>query len=115
MRSLVLVVRFLLELALVAAVGWSAWMLSDGVWRWVLALAVPALVVVLWARYLSPKAAVELPPQARFALELLLFAVAAVFLSSAGASAAAATLAAVWVVHRVALALTDDVRSPLEG
>ncbi|MCF4121380.1 YrdB family protein [Antribacter sp. KLBMP9083] len=114
-RSIALIVRFLLELALVVASAWSAWSLADGVWRWVLALLVPAAVVVVWGRFLSPRAPVALPFAVRIAMETGLFVGAAVALWAAGAPMAGVALAVVWALDRVVLAATAGEKSPLEG
>jgi hypothetical protein len=41
-------------------------------------------VIVVWALFVSPKARVELPRPARFAIELAVFGAAAVALAAAG-------------------------------
>lgn len=61
MRSLNLLVVFLLELAALVGLGLWAWSTAPDGWRWPAALALPAVVAVLWGVFLSPRARVRLP------------------------------------------------------
>ncbi|GAA4711974.1 Protein of unknown function (DUF2568) [Promicromonospora umidemergens] len=115
MRTTALLLRFLLELALIAAAAYTGWTLADGGWPGAaLAVLAPAVVIALWATFLSPKARVTIPPPARVALEALLFGGVGYALWQAGAPAAGTALAAVWVLDRAVLALTADAHSVLE-
>jgi hypothetical protein len=46
-----LALRFLLELAALLGLGMAGWSLSSGVWCWIVALAVPVAVAVIWATF----------------------------------------------------------------
>jgi hypothetical protein len=83
MRGANLVLRFLLELSALAAAAYWGFSTASGVTQWVLGLGAPALVAVAWGLFVSPKAKVELPHPARFAIELLVFAGAALALVAA--------------------------------
>ncbi len=72
MRLANLGLRFLLELALLAAL--CAWGLSyDGVWELVLGLGAPITAAAIWGRFVAPKAKQRLRDPWRLALELALF------------------------------------------
>jgi hypothetical protein len=79
-----LVPRFLLELSALAATAYWGFSTASGFTQWVLGLGAPLLVAVVWGLFVSPKAKVELPRRAQFAIELLVFAAAAVALVAAG-------------------------------
>jgi hypothetical protein len=83
MRGANLVVRFLLELSALAATAYWGFSTASGVTQWVLGLGAPALVAVVWGLFVSPKAKVEVRHPAQFAIELLVFAAAAVALVAA--------------------------------
>ena len=84
MRAANLVVRFLLELSALTATAYWGFATTSGLTQWVLGLGAPALVAVVWGLFVSPKAKVELPRPMQFAIELLVFAAAAVALVAAG-------------------------------
>ena len=71
MRGANLVLRFLLELSALAATAYWGFSTASGVTQWVLGLGAPALVAVVWGLFVSPKAKIELPHPAQFAIELL--------------------------------------------
>ena len=80
MRAANLVLRFLLELSALAATAYWGFATASGLTQWVLGLGAPALVAVVWGLFVSPKAKIELPRPAQFAIELLVFAAAALAL-----------------------------------
>ena len=98
MRAANLVVRFLLELSALAATAYWGFATASGLTQWVLGLGAPALVAVVWRLFVSPKAKVELPRPAQFAIELLVFAAAAVALVAADQPVLGIVLAALELV-----------------
>ncbi|HEY7237277.1 MAG TPA: YrdB family protein [Gemmatimonadaceae bacterium] len=73
-----LALRFLLELSALAAVGyWGATTATGRVIRIVLAIALPTLVAVVWALFISPKARIPTGPFGRAFLGLVVFLTAA--------------------------------------
>ena len=76
--------RFLLELALMAAFVAAAVRLIDGALGWVVGLLLLLAVTGVWGILLSPKRRVRLPLGARVAIELALFLTAAVLLAASG-------------------------------
>jgi hypothetical protein len=90
-RAANLGLRFLLELALLAA--FSYWGLqTQGA---ALAVVMPLVFATAWGTFLSPKAKVPLPRPARLVLELVVFGLGAAGLLSAGATALGIAFAAV--------------------
>jgi Protein of unknown function (DUF2568) len=83
-KSANLGLRFLLELSALAATAYWGFGTSSGPSQWLLGLGAPAAVIVVWGLFVSPKAKVELPRPARFAIELLVWAAAALALWAAG-------------------------------
>jgi len=93
-----LALRFLLELAALAALAYWGWGVS-----WVLAIAAPAAWIGLWATFGSPKARVQLPDAQRIAFEAVVFGAAAVALWAAGQPVWAVVLFAGWAANRAVL------------
>ena len=114
MRTTALLLRLLLELALLGSAAYLGWALADGGWRLPVAVLAPAAVIALWGTLLSPKARVTVPGWTRVTLEVLLFCGAEYLIWQTGAPTAGAALAAVWVLDRVVLALTAGAPSALE-
>ncbi len=76
--------RFLLELALMAAVVVAPVRLLGGVVGWLVGLLLLLAVTAVWGILLSPKRRVRLPLAARVAIELALFLTASALLVASG-------------------------------
>lgn len=101
MRALVaanLAVRAALEVCALVALAYWGFTRGSGPTAWILGLAAPVALAVLWGLFVAPKAMVELPPPARFAIELTLFAGVALALAATGATALGALFALVALV-----------------
>jgi hypothetical protein len=100
-------VRFLLELAMLVALGWvggeigSSWLVSVP-----LAIAFPVLAAVIWGMFIAPKAPRRLTDPAKLLVELVLFSAAAVGLALVGHPVLAAVLAATFVANTAVLRLS---------
>lgn len=105
-RWMTLLLRFLLELCLVASFAAVAWSATEGVGRGIAAVAAAVVTMTVWALLLSPKARFPLPAAAAVALEAVLFVAAGVALVAVGSRAWGLALVSLWIVHRVALAVT---------
>jgi len=75
-----LVVRFILEMAGMVALGWWGWNQGEGILRFLLALGIPFLAAVLWGTFAVPddpsrsgEARVPVPGIVRLMLELTFF------------------------------------------
>ena len=109
MRFANLVLRFLLELAGLAAFGyWGFVAGADLRSKLLLGLGAPVLAAVLWGLFASPKAAVPLPAPAKLAFEIAWFGAAAAGLAHAGRPAYAVVLVVVYAVNRVLLHVLRD-------
>jgi hypothetical protein len=93
LRGVTLTIRFICELAMLAALGYWGFDAGDGVWAWVLGLGVPAVAIAVWAEFVAPKARWPLPVPLRLLVELVLFGAAAVGLAVAGETVLAVVLA----------------------
>ncbi len=78
-----LIIRFLLELSALVAMGIWGWKLSEGWPRWVLAICIPIVAAALWGTFAVPNdpsrsgaAPVAIPGFLRLVLELGFFAFA---------------------------------------
>jgi len=99
-KSLALTVRFLLELAALAAVSWWGFEVS-----WLLGLGAPLLVALVWGAFISPKAAVKVPKAVWVGLQVLVFGAAALALAAVAPAWFAPAFVAVVVLDSAALAL----------
>jgi hypothetical protein len=90
--------RFLLELSAIAAVLYWGFETGSGICGWFLAVGAAALVIVVWALFISPKAGIELERPLRLVLEYAVFGAAAVALAAAGQVVLAIVLAVVALV-----------------
>ena len=102
MKAANLALRFVLELAALAALAYWGWGVT-----WVLAIAAPAVWVVLWATFGSPKARVKLSTPWRIVFEAVVFGAAAAALWAAGQEVGALVLFAAWAANRAALTALD--------
>jgi Protein of unknown function (DUF2568) len=103
-RALNLTVRFLLELCAFAALAYAGWRVGGPVWvRIVVAIALPLVAALIWARWVAPKASHPLPDPRRLIPEWVVFGGATVALAITGHVILAAVLAVLAALNRVAL------------
>lgn len=102
LHLLALTVRFLLELAATAAIGWAG-LHVGGVLGVLLAIVGVAVTLVLWGMFVAPKAPRVLPDRQRLALEVAIFAVAVVALLAIGELIPGLVLAGIYILDRLAL------------
>jgi Protein of unknown function (DUF2568) len=98
-------VKFVLELAAFAALGYWGANAAGGAPGVVLAIAAPAIAIALWALFAAPRSDRRLPLATRVPLELAVFAVAALALAAADAPTAAIVFAAVALVNAALLSV----------
>jgi len=72
------VVRLLVELFALFTFAWWGFTAWPFAWNVLAGIAAPALAILLWALFVSPKAAVRVHPFVRAVVELLVFAAATV-------------------------------------
>jgi hypothetical protein len=78
LRGAVLAIRFLCELAMLAALGYWGFEVGEGAGAWLLGIGAPALAIALWGAFVAPKARRVVAVPTRLAIELVLFGVAVV-------------------------------------
>ena len=98
-----LALRFLLELAGLAALGLSGFQLFDGPARWAAAVAAPAALALVWMLVIAPKASNGLPSSVRELIGSALLLAAAGVLALAGQPRVALVFAALVVANTVLL------------
>jgi hypothetical protein len=85
LKRLNLGVRFLLELCLLAAVGYWGFKTQSGWFMKILfGIGLPALIVILWGMFVSPKATYTLSGASHLTLELVLLASSSLALFASG-------------------------------
>lgn len=92
LRAVTMTVRFLCELAMLAALAYWGFSVGDGAGAWALGVGAPLLAAVVWGALVAPKARWPVPIPTRVVIELILFGVAAVALVVAGQPLAAVGL-----------------------
>jgi integral membrane sensor domain MASE1 len=96
--------KFLLELAAIAAFAYWGASHSPVILALLLAIAIPAAFAAAWGIWAAPRSARRLRRQPRVAFELGCFALASVALIAAGATVAGIAYAVVAAVNAVLLA-----------
>ena len=98
--------RFVLELAGWASMGYWGWTQHQGALRFVLGIGLPLLAMGLWGTFRVPddpgKAPVAVPGALRLALEVVEFGTAVGLLIAAGRAALGIGLAALLLLHYAA-------------
>jgi hypothetical protein len=97
------VFRFVLELCMLAALGYGGYQVTSGLLAWGLAVALPLAAVVLWGTFIAPKARRPTVDPVRIALEGALFGAAGAALLASGQTGLSALL---WLAAAAHLGLT---------
>lgn len=105
MRAINLGLRFLLELAMLGALGYWGFTSHTGLLRWVLGLGAPLAAATIWGMWIAPKAPQRLADPLRLGLEIALFAAAALALWAADRPGAAIVFAVVVSANLLLLTL----------
>lgn len=104
LKTLNLLVRFLLELCMLAAVGyWGFKTQSSWAMKILLGIGLPILIAVLWGMFLAPRATHPLSGISFLALELILLGSGAVALFAGGKANLGWLYAIIVVVNKVLL------------
>lgn len=99
-----LVVRFLLELALIWAMQFAIVQLMPGSpWRWPVAILAALGVCAIWFTWLSPKAPVKLPEIIKLIVETTLFLIVGGLLVASDFWGAAAIGWVIWLLNKIAI------------
>ena len=108
MKQLNLALKFLLELAVIGALGYWGASLDGRVLAAIVMVVVPGVMVVLWARWAAPNAPRRLERRNRIPFELTILLAGALALLAAGQAALAGALAATIIVNAVLLSVFDQ-------
>ena len=111
LRGVTLTVRFLCELALLAALAFWGFGAGEGIGAWALGIGAPVLAAAVWGAFVAPRARWPVPAPVRVAIELVLFGVAAAALAAAGQPGAAVVLG----VAGVATSLLNEAQERQAG
>lgn len=85
MKAVNLALAFLLELALLAALGfWGFHLGRSNAVHWIVGLAAPLLLAVVWGRIAAPMAGHRLHPTQLLVFKIVVFTLGAVALYAAG-------------------------------
>ena len=104
-------VKFLLELAAIAAFAYWGASRSPAILAVILAIAIPALFVAAWGVWAAPRSPRRLPRQTRVPFELGCFTLAAVAVIAAGATLPGIAFAVVAGVNAVLLAALGQLEA----
>jgi Protein of unknown function (DUF2568) len=99
--GLILIARFVCELAMLAALAFWGYVVGEGVWAWLLGLAAPATAGIVWGTFVAPRAKLPVPAPVRVAIELVLYVAAAAGLVAAGQPVAAVVLGVAGLITSV--------------
>ena len=104
-ESLTLLVRFLLELCMLAALGYWGFETGDSaVAQWALGLGVPVAAAVVWGMFIAPKARHPVPTAVWIGLQAILFGAAALGLAAVAPAQLAVLFVIAVVLHGAAMA-----------
>jgi hypothetical protein len=108
-RQANLALRFVLELAALAALGyWGATVGKGRLVRVGLAVGAPIVAAIGWVLFVAPNATFDVGPVARFVVELLVFGAATAGLAVRKRRGLALLLAGSYAVNRVLMAVWDQ-------
>jgi hypothetical protein len=109
LKSSNLVLRFLLELCVLAALAyWGATVSLRLPARIAIAVGLPLVVAVIWGLLVSPRARIDLGPQLRLVIELVIFAGGVVALLARERLLLAILLAVLYVGNKILMAVWDQ-------
>ena len=101
-----LVLRFVLELFALGALGyWGFWAGDGPVAKAALGLGAPLLAALIWGSFVAPRARVSLPLAGRLVVELAVFGSGAIALFHTGHLALAVALATIAAANRALIQL----------
>ena len=104
LKTLNLLIRFLLELCMLAAVGyWGFKTQSSLTMKIILGIGLPLLLIVLWSLFVAPRAVYPLQGISHVVLSLILLGSGAVALFASGQATLAWVYVIVLIVNQVLL------------
>ena len=113
-RMVVLILRFVVELAMVTGLAYAGAWFGEGATAWVLAIALPVPALLMWWAFVAPKARRPVALGVRVAIELVLFGATSVLLAAAERPGWAMAYAIVSIAVSLATAATQGIRTPFD-
>ncbi|TVY02921.1 YrdB family protein [Paenibacillus cremeus] len=106
-KTVNLAIRFLLELCVLAALGYGGFHFGAGslITKLALGIGSPLLIAILWGTFIAPKATLLLPEPYRFILECLIFGAASSALYLVGETNLAMILGVLFLINRIQLSI----------
>jgi hypothetical protein len=102
LKNINLALAFLLELCMLAALGYWGYTLDQGLAiRLAAGLGLPILAAVVWGVFMAPRAAIRLPSLPHFIVEVVIFGLAIAALYAAGRPRLALAFAIVYIINVV--------------
>ncbi|MFD0698863.1 YrdB family protein [Paenibacillus sp. GCM10027628] len=93
--------RFVLELCMLAALGYWGFHVGKGmIVKSALGIGAPLIAAVLWGMFVAPKASIAIAEPYRLLIELVIFASATAALYVSGRQSLAVTFALVYLINR---------------
>lgn len=96
-------IRFLIETAMLVVLAIVMWNATEGPWRWVAVIASLVVLATVWGTFLSPKALKPLSWIPAFILEALIFGTVAAGLAAMGYGIIALIGLAIWLIDLIVL------------
>ena len=84
LKNLNLLVRFLLELSVLASIGYWGFQFKSWIQKLGAGIGLPILVAVIWGIFVAPKSSHQLPLPYRLIVEFLVFGLGAFVLYASG-------------------------------
>lgn len=104
-NPIMLGLRFLIELAALAAYGYWGWTQNDGILRWILTLSLIIIPAAIWGIFRVPddpkEAPVAISGPVRFVIEFIFFTAAIGLLAAADQSRTAIIVGIIVVLHYI--------------
>lgn len=100
LKTLNLLVRFLLELCMLAAVGYWGFKTQSGAMRMIAGVGLPILLIVIWGLFVAPRALYPASGILHVALSMILLGSGAIALFASGRAALGWLYAIVLVVNQ---------------
>lgn len=108
-KSINLLVRFLIELCALGALGYWGFHSENGIFiKIVYGIGAPLLAAVIWGMFVAPRASVEAPCWLRLLLEIIVLGFAALALYFAKLPTLCFIYTAVVIINRILLTIWDQ-------
>ncbi|WP_083402114.1 YrdB family protein [Bacillus sp. MUM 116] len=101
LKSINLMLRFLLELVSLFFMGYWGYKTGNGPVQWVLAIGAPLIMAVIWGAMGAPKAAIQLSAPLHLVLEIIVFGLPVLLFGAVGKTEIAWIFGCLLIVNRI--------------